>query len=239
MMPHKEWNTIWEKIFKNQAWGRYPAEGLVRFIARSFYKNPDKSKINILELGSGPAANIWYLGKEGFHASGIKNSKEALQQYAQRNKTEHIGTVELINADLVIELDSLRPNSLDAIIDAECFSHIPKENLTPIFLKCQKVLKQGGLLYSRTYAKEMATNPGLVLDINGNVTSAETGALAGKGFTRFTDIDEIKAMYGNAFDIESLSREEMTNMTDRINDKIVSAPEKVTEWVVICKNLHP
>lgn len=34
------WDPVWESIFTNQAWGRYPGEDLIRFVAKNFYAPP-------------------------------------------------------------------------------------------------------------------------------------------------------------------------------------------------------
>lgn len=34
----KSWDPIWEKVFKDNEWGKYPGENLIQFVARNFYK---------------------------------------------------------------------------------------------------------------------------------------------------------------------------------------------------------
>lgn len=41
------WNKVWDNIFKNKEWGKYPNEELIRFIARNFYKVKDRKQKNI------------------------------------------------------------------------------------------------------------------------------------------------------------------------------------------------
>lgn len=62
---------IWDMVFSNQEWGKYPSEDLIRFIARNFYKVENRKNVKILELGCGPGANIWYLAREGFSFCGV------------------------------------------------------------------------------------------------------------------------------------------------------------------------
>ncbi|EAI6302558.1 SAM-dependent methyltransferase, partial [Campylobacter jejuni] len=75
---------IWENIFSQKEWGKYPSENLIRFIAKNFYNVKDRSKINILELGLGTGANLWFCAKEGFSVSGIEWSKTGVERFKQR-----------------------------------------------------------------------------------------------------------------------------------------------------------
>lgn len=60
------WAPVWDKICENQQWGKYPAESLIRFVARNYYQSKERSNVSILELGCGPGGNLWYLAREGF-----------------------------------------------------------------------------------------------------------------------------------------------------------------------------
>jgi hypothetical protein len=52
-------SEIWENIFSSNEWGKYPPISLVKFIAKNFYKVSDRKLVRILEIGSGPGANLW------------------------------------------------------------------------------------------------------------------------------------------------------------------------------------
>ncbi|UWN33353.1 hypothetical protein AEI09_06520 [Campylobacter jejuni] len=81
---------IWENIFSQKEWGKYPSENLIRFIAKNFYNVKDRSKINILELGLGTGANLWFCAKEGFSVSGIEWSKTGVERFKQRLENENL-----------------------------------------------------------------------------------------------------------------------------------------------------
>lgn len=61
------WDPVWEDIFLKHSWGKYPAEDLIRFIARNFYSVPSRSEINILEVGCGPRSQFMVYGPRGLH----------------------------------------------------------------------------------------------------------------------------------------------------------------------------
>ena len=41
------WDPVWENVFQNQSWGKYPSENLVRFVARNFYNKEALSLFRI------------------------------------------------------------------------------------------------------------------------------------------------------------------------------------------------
>ncbi len=85
------WDRTWEDIFRSQAWGKYPSEDVIRFVARNFYTVPERDAIRILEVGCGPGANVWYIAKEGFSAYGIDGSTTAITICRQRMAAEVSG----------------------------------------------------------------------------------------------------------------------------------------------------
>src|SRR3989338_8626816 len=71
---------IWENVYQNHSWGKYPAEDLIRFIARYFYSVENRGAIKILEIGCGPGPNLCYLARERFTPYGIDISKTAINR---------------------------------------------------------------------------------------------------------------------------------------------------------------
>jgi len=84
MKKEKSWDNAWEKIFRSRAWGKYPPEELIRFIARNYYKVPDRKQIKILDVGCGAGAAVWYIAREGFSAYGIDGSDTAIKIAKER-----------------------------------------------------------------------------------------------------------------------------------------------------------
>ena len=121
------WDSIWDKVFEGQEWGKYPAESLIRFIARNFYQRNRKST-KILEVGCGPGANIWYLAKEGFDTYGIDGSETAIKKAKKRLQEEnlraHLHIGDIINLPY-------EENYVDAVIDAECLYSNSGKNTKP------------------------------------------------------------------------------------------------------------
>ena len=145
---------LWENIFSNKEWGKYPSEHLIRFIARNFYNAKDRSQIKILELGLGTGANLWFCAREGFNVSGIEWSKTGVQRFKDRLKMENlshcIGEIKI--GDYEEKLDEFEDESFDACIDICSLVCNDFQKTQNIFKKAIKKLKAGGKFYSATLA---------------------------------------------------------------------------------------
>lgn len=99
MIAKTSWDSTWETVFQNQEWGKYPGENLIQFVARNFYKL-DRTKINLLEVGCGPGANIWFMAREGFNVSGIDGSETAIMKAEERLQKDAL-EAQLVVGDII------------------------------------------------------------------------------------------------------------------------------------------
>ncbi|MED1944687.1 MULTISPECIES: class I SAM-dependent methyltransferase [Brevibacillus] len=215
------WDPVWEEVFRQQAWGKYPGEDLIRFVARNFYKSESRKDIKILEVGCGPGANLWYMANEGFQVYGIDGSHTAIEQAQIRLDSEcpnwkgqlfvgDIGTLPFPD------------EYFDAVIDngaVTCNSH---ENSILIYSEMARVAKKQGKLYSRTIAKgSWGDETGEHVGYDAYIV--DEGPLLGKGYIRFTKYEDIEKLVSDFTiqEVQLLSREYM------------DIKKTVKEWVII------
>jgi SAM-dependent methyltransferase len=217
------WDPIWEEVFANQEWGKYPSEDLIRFIARNFYKAPSREEIKILEVGCGPGANLWYLAREGFNVFGLDGSKTAIQQAKTRlNKELHGWNGELQVGDMR-DLPYNR-GFFNAVIDNEAVYCNSFDDSVLIYKGIADVLKPGGKLYVRTFAQgswgdETGTN------IEKNAWNVGEGPLYKKGYSRFTSLEDLDTLFCDFRIIEA----ELVTRSYENRQKIVK------EWMIIAE----
>jgi SAM-dependent methyltransferase len=219
------WEQVWEDIFKTQAWGKYPSENLIRFVARNFYSAPDRGQIRILEVGCGPGANIWFLAREGFSFVGIDGSGTAIARAGQRLDEDipcwrsrgelrvgDIGCLPFADDvfDAVIDVEAIYTNSWDASME--------------IFREIGRVTKSGGKLYSQTFATG-CWGDGTGEPAGHNAWRCSEGPLAGKGLTRFTALEEIPQLL-RGFDVSSV---ELVTMS--LNNR----RSEIREWIILAE----
>ena len=216
------WDPVWEEVFSSQAWGQYPGEDLIRFVARNFYRSPERSAIRILEVGCGPGANLWYLAREGFSFAGIDGSPTAIDQARLRLDKETPGWAE--RSELVVgDIGSLPfPDaSFDAVLDSEAVYCNDYSSSQAIYAEMSRILKPGGKLYSRTFAR------GSWGDETGTCVGKDywlcaQGPLAGKGPSRFTGYEDIPNLV-HGFTVEDV---------ELISRSMNGRQEVVSEWII-------
>lgn len=146
--------AIRSEIFKNNEWGKYPPVALIKFIAKFFYKAPNRKDIKVLEIGSGTGANLWYIAREGFTVYGIDGSETACKILTKRLTSEKldqmIGSIKV--GDYYDRLNDFEDNYFDAIIDVESLYCNPFDKSKEIVQTSFDKLKKSGVLFSMAFA---------------------------------------------------------------------------------------
>ncbi|MGG4497725.1 class I SAM-dependent methyltransferase [Brevibacillus reuszeri] len=183
------WDSKWEEIFKQQDWGKYPGEDVIRFVARNFYSADVRSEIKILEVGCGTGANLWYMANEGFSIYGIDGSETAIKIANKRLNDD----LRAWNGELMVgDINNLPypEGFFDAVIDVCAVCCNSYENAKVIYDEMARVTKKGGKMFSRTFATG-SWGEGTGEKVGHNAYLVTEGPLANIGFNRFTDYSEI------------------------------------------------
>ncbi|EMI4816203.1 class I SAM-dependent methyltransferase [Campylobacter upsaliensis] len=219
---------IWEEIFSKKEWGKYPSENVIRFIARNFYNVQDRSKINILELGLGTGANLWFCAREGFKVSGIEWSKTGVERFRARLKDENLSTqIEQIEiGDYLEKLDLFKNESFDAWMDSYSLAYNDFEKTKQIIKKAMKKLKIGGKFFSITPS---LYNEGFEKDANlgYHLVKPVSGSDAFTGVIRYCDEEDLKRLYeGEGYKITSIKIHIQKDLEKQLNELYIIEGER-------------
>lgn len=188
------YDSVWEEIFSSRAWGRYPAEDVVRFVVREASAAKDRRCLKALELGCGPGANLWLLANEGITFDAIDGSPSAVAQARLRLDGEQPawkGRIEVGNFCQLPEDFT----DYDFVLDSEAIYCNDFEESTRIICDVHKRLLAGGAFWSRTFAPgTWGVESGK--RIGPDYWLADEGPLAGKGPVRLTPLDTVPHLYG-------------------------------------------
>ena len=216
------WDKGWDKIFSSNEWGKYPGEELIRFIARNYYSVPDRNRINILEVGCGTGANLWYLAREGFNVFGIDGSQIAVKEALAYLKDNGL-TAKIEQGDA---MKLPYPDGFfDSVIDVECIYANSLKDTKVILSEIYRVLKPSGTIFSKTFATGMSgesTGTRLIDEFNTFITMPDGPLRADYGIIRLTSEDEILKIYNLFSDL----RYDLVTRTDKRQSNIIP------EWVI-------
>lgn len=203
---------------------------MIRFVARRFYRAPDRQAVRLLDLGCGTGANLWYLAREGFDAFGIDGSAVALERAHRRLEQEGL-QAHLHQGDILqLPYDS---NSFDGVIDCECIYANSSADSRRILHEVERVLKPGAAFLSITFmpgthgGHSSPASPG---QPHGSAQAGLPGRDPDVGMIRVATEGEIKELYG-AFEFVSL---------DHLIRSEQNRLYEIREWLVECrKRLSP
>jgi ubiquinone/menaquinone biosynthesis C-methylase UbiE len=209
------WQPIWEEIFREKEWGKYPPEYVIRFVARSFYKEPIRRAVRVLDLGCGPGACTWFVAREGFDVAGIDGPPSGIERARKRLKEDGL------SADLRVGDFTTLPwqkECFDAVIDNAALYANPWDSAKQAIVECHRVLKPGGLLFSTSFTDRtwgFGTGPENEPGGFGHVTE---GPMVGTGFCRFLGRSQLAEFYSplqiSTVELSSHTLESMTRLVE-------------------------
>ncbi len=185
----------WIQVHNTREWGRYPAEELVRFMARNYYSG-DRSKVCVLDLGCGTGANTWFFGREGFTTIAFDGSLTATKKAATFCK-EFAQSTSFLQADAGIL--PFKNESFDVVADVGALSANSSKGIRQILAEIIRVLKPGGRVFSSVLFTTSTSGykTGEKIDTY-SYRNVEHGPVAGLGTIHFFTKNEIIKLWQSA-----------------------------------------
>ena len=162
-------DPIWEKIHSTQAWGRYPSEPLIRFVARNYY-GKERSEVRILDFGCGQSA--------------VRKAKERLEAEGL------YASFQVADAAAVDYPDEF----FDAVIDNVCTCANRINDICGMYQNVYRMLKKGGKLFSSCFGEELfGYDTGIEIE-KGTFTDIQAGPLKDRGVTHIFRQEELEEL---------------------------------------------
>lgn len=218
------WDQIWEQIYQVCEEVKYPPEHVVRFVARSFYRVPDRRAVRLLHLGTGAGgACAWYMAREGFSASAIEASPTGLEKARQRFAAERLD----VDARLGDVIGLPWPDaSFDGVVNNGCVCCNSFAHAKRIVAEVYRALKPGGLFLSANLT-DRCSEYGLGRDVEsgGFRDRPGDGPLSGGFFYLFMGRPQVDELYRPFQEV----------VVDRISRTAFGMKYFVEFWVVTCR----
>src|ERR1035441_1619133 len=218
----RSWDPVWEQIFRSREWGKYPPEHLVRFVARNFYRVPDRNEIRLLEVGCGPGANVWFMTREGFNVSGIDGSATAIKQASERLSGEGL------KADLRVGDYSTIPwpdSSFDGVVENVSLYCNRWDAVKRALGEVRRVLKPGAPFFSSFFTdRTWGYGLGTMVEPDGFIDITE-GSLAGEGFQLFLNHPRLYELFRDFADVA----------VERVSWTMQGEQRLVEQFVITCR----
>jgi SAM-dependent methyltransferase len=200
MSPAATVAAPWDDVFSTRAWGRWPAEEVVRAVARLSRGR----RMRVLEIGSGAGAQLWYLEHEGHDAFGVDLSREGARRATQRLRDEGSPARLAVGDALALPLPDA---TFDLVLDVEALVYVPEDRTAGAWREVARVLRAGGSFLSiaftpRSYAWHQARRVG-----ERSVEDIVDGPLAGTPCTAFVDEGVVRVLARDAgLDVVEIQR---------------------------------
>ncbi len=216
------WDPVWEEIFQRRAWGKYPPEHVIRFVARNFYGVKDRSRIRLMEIGCGPGMNVWFMAREGFTVSGIDGSSTAIQAARQRLTSEGMA------ADLRVGDFAQLPwpdDSFDGAIENVSLYTNPWTSIQRALSEVLRVLKPGAPFLSSFFSdRTWGYGQGEMVEADGFVNLRE-GPLAVGGFCLFLNRARVPELFRDFSDLN----------VERLSWTLDGEQHLIEQFVITCR----
>jgi len=218
---------VWEKTFKKIGYDELkPDENIVKLVP---FLKKNKCK-NILDLGCGAGRHMVYLGKKGFHMTGLDISNSALNLTEKWLKKEKVKNYFLIKHDMT---KIPFPNeSFDGVISVNTIHHNPLNKIEKTVNEIERVLKKNGLVFITVNStKDRKFRTGRKIEYNTYATpgSEHLPKLKGKVIHHFFDREGIERLF-SVFKIIKI-KEDIRDLN--IKRKI----KKNAHWLVLCQKI--
>ena len=208
-------DPIWENLFSNRDWGKYPSEEVIKFYKNATFNR--KSTPKVLDAGSGKGACSWFMSKEGGNVTAFDGSTSALKYIPLISKEFNINNIiETVLGDITKPKDFLM-KKYDIILDniSLCVNH--EKNIINAYEQYFDLLNNNGDFLSVTLGKKTTGfNTGIKIS-NNTFKDVEVGCMKDRGMITWFDSELLTKIYLKiGFNIYA-----HTNITEIKNDIII------------------
>lgn len=188
-------DPVWEDLHATRAWGKYPADHLIRTVMRAYWARDDRESAFVLELGCGAGANLSFFLAEGFQVYGVDGSPSAIKKCSERLTAAPGQTLDL-SAQRFDTLD-IPKDDFDLIVDYFAIYANRLETIRKTYANAKAMLKSGGMFYSRVWGTGCTgAATGLIVE-PGTSQNPTAGPCKDMGMSHFFTKEELVDLFSD------------------------------------------
>ena len=220
--------ALWEQLFSTRGWGAYPSEELIRFCAQRFYGRSPRSEVQVMEVGFGTGANLWYFAREGFSVHGLEGTYAGAAQARRRLDAElpgwDGGQPDRLRVGDMCEPLPWPDDRFDAVIDTDAVVCVDHPRASRVHPAMPRVPRPGGWLFART-PPAGTWGDGTGAPGGHHAWHCTEGPFAGTGAVRFATEDDLRELFRPWADVQ----------VEQVSRTLEGRRRLHTEWVVIAR----
>ncbi|MFZ0504002.1 MAG: class I SAM-dependent methyltransferase [Chthoniobacterales bacterium] len=216
-MTAPSFDPFWDEHYAKGDFPRCPYDIVFSFIYRNTKSETSRSNIRILEVGCGSGNNIWFGATEGFLMTGIDASHEALEFARARLKKDGL------SADLTVGDFTTLPykaNNFHLVFDRGAITHCGLSQAKRAVQEIYRVLIPGGKFFFNCYSKSHTTAQSGRLTEDNLVVDTTGGSIAGSGQICFYSESQVKELFPQPWQIESIKHMVVTELCERDREDV-------------------
>jgi len=203
MTASSAFNPRWEEEIyaRGRQLNRYPFPCFIGPFFGLFGRVPDRSRIEVCEVGCGAGNNVWFFAREGYATHGIDGSASALAYARTRLAAEGLAA-DLRQGDFQ-ELP-WSDATFDFVLDRGSITHNAKSAVIATIDAVSRVLKSEGWFFSQMYSTDHSDRKFARDYQDGSAADFSEGYFAGIGRTFFASRSDLDDLFAPRFEIRSI-----------------------------------
>lgn len=219
-------DEVWEHKYTSGHSQKYPWDSVVSFFFRYRRSIRGTPNIDLLEVGCGTGANLWFAAREGCNVVGIDGSSSAINAAKKLFFDEKLDGIFYVSDFTQIPCGD---QTHDMVIDRGALTCCRKSNLPKALSEVARVIKPGGYFLFTPFSDSHTSSMSGTRADDGTIEGISQGTLVGVGAITFLSEEEIMELLpSDTWRIDEIYKKEFS--------KVIPPDDMIhAEWQIVAQ----